>query len=106
MPSLATPHSRATTQLHRNPAGSLVLSPQLYLQRGGRTARAGAKGVYISLLEGQNDVSAVRTIERHFYPEAPEGSVIQLVPPDEEGKFDSDILDAMIKEFNNDGGGA
>lgn len=81
----------------RNDRNETVTSFEAYLQRGGRSTRAGSRGILMNLVHG--DMGRLREIEDHFWRGCTPNSKIQLVPPDEDNEFEIENLKAMIRGF-------
>jgi len=79
--------------------GKFRISTTAYLQRGGRSTRAGSKGILINLIDGPQDAADLQFIERHYYGDVEPNSIIKVVPQDEDGEFSLENLKSMISEF-------
>ena len=103
---LLNPHPKVTIIINYDipdekdeSTGQFRTSTTSYLQRGGRSTRGGSKGVLITLCDDDRDINDVRSIERHFFGPVEPNSVIKLIDPADDGSFETDNLNALIKEF-------
>ena len=102
---LLNPHPKVTIIINYDipdekdeSTGQFRTSTTSYLQRGGRSTRGGSKGVLITLCDDDRDINDVRSIERHFFGPVEPNSVIKLIDPADDGSFETDNLNALIKE--------